>query len=186
MNESTTPPVSAVKTPAKEDKKDRSGSMSASASAARPSLSTPGVPDEPPSPILSKKQPSRKSTLDSTKVELPSKSTKQDSVPPVPVSAATKTSLPPIRYAAAVAGPATAAAVAPQAEMVSSPVESKSELTDLTPAVSEPAQHEKELALTAASPVPAPTTAPAPAQEKPTQAPPTTNVSHLISSHRPC
>jgi hypothetical protein len=101
-----------------------------------------------------------------------------------------KTSLPPIRYAAAVAGPATAAATAaaapapaPQPEMVSSPVASKSELADLTPAVSEPAREEKELALpTVASPVAAPTPAPAPAQEKPAQAPAPalTNVSPLV------
>jgi CCR4-NOT transcription complex subunit 3 len=148
ITESTTPPVTAVKTPAKEEKKERTVSTT-SASAAKTGLAPS---EEPPSPILAKKQPSRKSTLDSTKAELPTKATKPEPVPPVPTQ---KTSMPPIRYAAAVAGPATPSAPisapAPFSgqEVSASPVDNKSDLPDLTPAISEPAQHEKELSLPA-------------------------------------
>jgi CCR4-NOT transcription complex subunit 3 len=154
--ESTTPPVTATapKTPAKE----RTPSISLPSSTAKPVPAT----EEPPSPIIAKKQPSRKSTLDSTKAELPAK-TKVESVP-VPTA---KTSMPAIRYAAAVAGPTTATAPAPAPgasfsgqEVSASPVENKSELPELTPAISEPPREEKELALPAQSPAPVPEPAP--------------------------
>jgi hypothetical protein len=75
--------------------------------------------------------------------------------------------MPAIRYAAAVAGPTTATAPAPAPgasfsgqEVSASPVENKSELPELTPAISEPPREEKELALPAQSPAPVPEPAP--------------------------
>lgn len=108
--------TSGPKTPAKEDKhstKEKSTSKKDAAAT--------GALDEPPSPVLAKKTPSRKPTIDSTKVEPPTKlsNAKQpssESVPTVvaPPSASKPVTLPPIRYAAAAAAavaPATAPSV---------------------------------------------------------------------------
>lgn len=186
-------PALVAKTPAKEDKKEKPSSTIKTSTPG-------GASDEPPSPVQGKKQTSRKSTMDSTKAEpmIISKATPKtpaaaaatepaatpsSSVPaPAPVP---KAALPAIRYAAAVAGPATAAATAAAAATgtpatvaptsshdPASPTTAKTELPipDLTPAVSEPPQHEKELALP-----PTGFKSPPPA----TDAGPTTNVSHL-------
>ena len=96
----------------------------------------------PPSPVLSKKTVSRKSTIDSTKVELPGKGI----VPPVPALPAAaaaavvtpvKAALPPIRYAAAAAAAVANAATSTAAQVLGgqqeSPVKSKVELPSTSP-----------------------------------------------------
>ena len=98
----------------------------------------------PSSPILSKKSTSRKSTLDSTKIETPTKGSIPP-VPPIPAAVATpvKTALPPIRYAAAAAAAvANSGSSAPsqvQAPLQESPVKAKVELPSTSP-VKEAAQ----------------------------------------------
>jgi CCR4-NOT transcription complex subunit 3 len=94
----------------------------------------------PSSPVLSKKATSRKSTMDSTKVETPTKGGIPP-VPPVPAVAATpvKAALPPIRYAAAAAAAvanSSASAPTPSAQAVpmqESPVKAKTELPATSP-----------------------------------------------------
>ncbi|RXK37147.1 hypothetical protein M231_05598 [Tremella mesenterica] len=107
-------PSDAPKTPAKEEKDKRSVSGS------KPTSQT--IPEEaPPSPILTKRSVSRKTTQESAKAE-PVKLPPKPEVPPVPpiptaaTAPAPRASLPPIRYAAA-----AAAAVAPSSASASIP-----------------------------------------------------------------
>lgn len=140
------------KTPAKEEKERKSTPAK---------QAPPSTTDEtPPSPVLSKKTISRKTTLDSTKAEpvkLPAKSAEAaPPVPPLPAAAATAptpkaTALPPIRYAAA-----AAAAVAPAASSSSLPTvpaPAASSATVMSPEPATPAKPVESHAAVESAPV---------------------------------
>ncbi|GFZ51447.1 General negative regulator of transcription subunit 3 [Saitozyma sp. JCM 24511] len=179
IDASDVPPSSAPKTPAKEEKEKKSTPAAKSSSAV--------ADDQPPSPVSAKKQPSRKSTMDTTKQEMPKLPIKPfaEPVPPVPAAAPVAApaasapppkpvALPPIRYAAAAAAavagsaPAAAPAAAPTAqspvtEAVASPSEAKVEPAPVPEeALAEsPAEAEPEIA---AAPIPVPAASPAVAE----------------------
>lgn len=125
--------VTAPKTPAKEEKKEKSTPVSA-----KP-VTTP-LEEQPPSPVTSIKKPSRKSTLESKSAP----SAPIAPVPPVPTKPAVPVQMPPIRYAAAAAAAVTSSvpSVPPPApsassETPASPLAVKNEIALTEPAAEE-------------------------------------------------